>query len=212
MGGLKLVRSRGGRAPARPPLSDGRGDHQGRGDNQGRGDQQRPPRSSVSGVGVRRALRGGRGGSQRDGRRLARSWGDNQGRRLARSWVGRERTFAYGRGPAEQRRHYLGLLSDAYANATAGVAREMAREMAAREVVAREMAAREVAASGGPLRRAGGGAARRAGGRRGGEGVITSGMRLLVMGNGGCRRQQREHWGEVRWLPPLPTCRLTRRG
>ena len=143
---------------------------------------------------MRRALRGGRGGSQRDGRRLARSWGENQGRRLARSWVGRERTFAYGRGPAEQRRHYLGLLSDAYANATAGVAREMAREMAAREVAAR----------GGPLRRAGD--------RRGGEGVITSGMRTVLMGNGGCRRQQREHWGEARWLPPLPTCRLTRRG
>ena len=194
MGGLKLVRSRGGRAPPRPPLSVGRGGHQGRGANQG---DQRPP--LPNGVGVRRALRGVRSSSQRDGRRLARSWGENQGRRLARSWVGRERTFAYGRGPAEQRRHYLGLLSDAYANATAGVAREMAREVAAREV----------AASGGPLRRAGGGAARRAGGRRGGEGVIGSGMRVMVMGNGGCRRQQREHWGEVSggdW-PPLTRTR-----
>ena len=70
--------------------------------------------------------------------------------------------------------------------------------------MAREMA-REIAARGGPLRRAGGGAARRPnpqhphsqGGRRGGEGVIGSGMRVVVMGNGGCRRQQREHWGEV---------------
>ena len=136
---------------------------------------------------------------------------ENPSRRTIARESSQERTFAYGRGPEAQRRHYLTQLRDSYGNATAGFARETAQE-------GRE-AARQGLLCGASPRRAGGSAVRGGAGVRGGTASLRRPRavgswsdkqlpwrpRLVVMGNGGCLEQQREHWSQVGggdWPPP----------
>jgi len=120
----------------------------------------------------------------------------SSGRSSGRSWLGRERTFSYSRAPEEQRRYYLTHLRYAFANATAEIAREIAGEMP--QEIAREIS--RGVASGGLSRREGGGAAGQANLPQPPlqpQQLVSGRPRLVVMGNGGCRQQQREYWGEV---------------